>query len=266
VRALKRHVSIGVRFCLLFLPSAAIAGAWTLPEGSGLAIVTLSGSAANRSFGGAGAASTPRYGKLELQGLLEYGVTDRLTFILAPSLQYITIGAPVGAHRTGLGHTEIGGRYQVVRKDTWVLSAQATARIPGTRDPSNPAAIGYTDFESDLRLLFGRNFRFGALPAFIDLQLAQRLFEGGGPHEFRADFTFGVQPAARWMLLAQSFNVISEGAGRPQLPSYEQYKFQLSGVYAVTPRLAIQAGGFATYAGRNTLQENGGLVGLWYRF
>ncbi|MEA2990587.1 MAG: hypothetical protein QOG83_3298, partial [Alphaproteobacteria bacterium] len=29
---------------------------------------------------------------------------------------------------------------------------------------------------------------------------------------------------------------------------------------------AVQAGGFTTFSGRNALQENGLVVGAWYRF
>src|SRR5262249_42271746 len=155
----------------------------------------------------------------------------------------------VSASRTGLGHTEVGGRYQLFNNGSWVLSAQATARIPGTRDNVNPATFGYTDFEGDLRVLLGHNYTVAGMPAFFDLQFAHRFFEGGPPSDFRADVTFGLHRGARWMMLAQFFNVMSNGAGEPPFPSYEYYKFQLSSVYAITPKVALQVGGFTTYAG-----------------
>jgi Ca2+-binding RTX toxin-like protein len=252
-------VCVGV----LAAPAAASAGAWTMPEGTGQVIATATTSTADRVFG---LGATPRYDKTELQALIEYGFTDRFTGIFMPGLQHVGISAPIEAQRTGLGYTELGGRYRVLQGDAWVLSGQATVRVPGTNATSNPAAIGYTGVETDIRALLGYSFMLGAMPAFIDLQLAQRFRAGAPPDELRVDATFGVRPAPRWLLLAQSFNVISEGRGSPPFASYDYYKLQLSAVYALTPALSLQAGGFTTFAGSNALQENGLILGAWYRF
>lgn len=252
---------------LMVSPTAAFAGAWTLDAGQSTAIVTGTASQADKAFDGSGNTQPiPRYSKDELQALFEYGATNWLTLMFMPSLQHIDIAAPFEAQRTGLGYTDIGGRMRLWGGDSWVLSAQTTFRIPGTFDKSNVAAIGYTDPEVDVRALFGYAFNAGTWPAFVDVQVAQRFRMGGPPDEFRADVTLGLRPAERWLLLAQSFNVISEGAGDWGYPSYAYYKLQLSAVYAVTPSLSLQLGAFTTYWGRNALQENGLVLGAWYQF
>lgn len=264
---LKRCIGIGL--CVL-TPSAALAGAWTLPQGTGQTVVTATASSATSGFDGNSLAPVPRYNKLELQGLMEYGITDQLTAILAPELQHVDIAAPTQAQRTGLGYTEFGGRYRFMQGDaeggSWLVSGQATVLVPGTTATSNPAAIGYTDVETDIRALFGRSFTLGAMPAFVDLELGERFRSGGAPNEFRADATFGVQVAPRWLLLAQSFNVVSEGSGSPVFGSYQYYKLQVSAVYSLSPTWSLQLGGYTTYAGNNALQENGTLFGVWHRF
>jgi hypothetical protein len=261
---LKRCVGVGLG--VLVSPCAAVAGAWTLPQGSGQAVLTLTGSSANSAFDGSGLAPAPRYNKLEPQGLFEYGVTDQFTVIAAPGLQHVDIASPTDARRTGLGYTELGGRYRLLQAGSWVLSGQATLRVPGTNATSNPAAIGYTGAETDIRGLAGYGFVLRTMPAFVDLQVAQRFRAGAPPNELRADATFGLQVAPQWLLLAQSFNVFSEGAGRAPFTSYDYYKLQLSAVYSLTAAVSLQLGGFTTYAGRNALQENGALVGAWYRY
>jgi hypothetical protein len=262
-----RGVEWGLGLGLLLSPSAAFAGAWTLPAGTGQAIVTADISSAGKGFDTSGALQPiPRYDKYELQGWLEYGLTDKLTGIFAPGLQSIDIAAPIDANRTGLGYTELGGRYSLFTGQSWVASGQVTVRIPGTTDTSNPAAIGYTDVQTDVRGLVGTSFTVYGMPAFVDVELAERFRTGAAPNEFRADFTFGVQPAERWTVLAQSFNVISEGSGSPPFSSYQYYKLQLSAVYAVTKSWSLQLGGFTTYAGGNALQENGLVLGAAYRF
>lgn len=247
--------------------TAAFAGAWTLEEGQGYGFVTGTASQGSAVFDGSGKQQPfPRYSKDELQALIEYGVTNWFTAIISPSLQHVDIAAPVDASRSGFGYTDLGGRVRLWTNGAWVVSGQATLRVPGTFDKSNVAAIGYTDPEIDIRGLVGYSFAIGALPAFVDAQIAQRFRLGGPPDEFRADFTFGIRPQERWLLLAQSFNVVSEGAGTWGYASFGYYKFQLSAVYALTPTLSLQAGGYTTYAGRNALQENGLVLGAWVKF
>ena len=260
------RLCVGAGLGVLVSPCAALAGAWTLPQGSGQAVVTATTSTAHSGYDGTGLTPTPRYDKSELQGLLEYGITDQLTVIAAPALQHVDIASPTDSRRTGLGYGELGGRYRLLQSDSWVLSGQATLRVPGTNDTSNPAAIGYTGPEADIRALIGYGFRLGNMPAFVDLEAAQRFRAGAPPNELRADATFGLRVAPQWLLLAQSFNVISEGAGAAPFASYDYYKLQLSAVYSLSAALSLQLGGFTTYAGRNALQENGVILGAWYRY
>jgi hypothetical protein len=245
----------------------ARAGAWTLDAGQGQLLVTGAMSGADQAFDGSRKLKpTPRYDKFEFQGLFEYGITDRLTAILAPGLQHIDIAAPVDAKRNGLGFSEFGARYKFMQGDEWVLSGQSTLRVPGTFDAGNPTAIGYNRFEFDFRALLGRSFRIYNLPAFVDLQLGQRFRGGDQPNELRSDATLGVQPLPQWLLLVQLLNVVSEGASPPLFPSYDYSKLQISVVHDLTRQWSLQAGGFTTFSGRNALQENGPIVGAWYRW
>jgi protein XagA len=262
---------VGIR-CILAVglmstATAAFAGAWTLDAGTGELIITGTAMQATSVFdSNSKLQSIPRYSKEEAQALIEYGVTNWFTAMFQPSLQHVNIAAPFGAERGGLGYTDIGGRARIWSDDSWVVSAQATFRIPGVLDKTNPAAIGYTDPEIDIRGLVGYSFKAGTLPAFIDVEVAQRFRLGGPPDEFRTDITFGIRPVDRWLFLAQSFNVVSEGAGTWGFGSFAYHKFQLSAVYALTPTLSLQLGGYSTYWGRDALQENGLVVGAWYKF
>ena len=260
-------VGLGVGLGLLGPSPAALAGAWTLDAGAGQVLVGGTLSTSDLVFNPARQMQdAPRYNKFESQALLEYGVTEHFTAIVGPGLQDIHIEAPVNAERAGLGYTDLGGRYQLLQADSWVVSGQVLLRLPGTTENANPAAIGYTDVQTDVRALLGHSFVLGSMPAFIDLEAAQRFCTAGAPDEFHADLTFGVRPAPRWLLLVQSFNVLSEGSGTWGYSSYDYEKAQLSVVYAVSAALSLQVGGFSTYAGRNALQENGLVLGAWYKF
>jgi hypothetical protein len=252
---------------LIGLTGAAFAGAWTLDANTGALFVTGTAMQANTAFDGNNRLrSIPRYSKDEAQALIEYGVTNWFTAIFQPSLQHVDIAAPFNSERSGLGYTDIGGRVRLWSNGSWVVSAQTIVSIPAARDSSNLAAIGYTDRQVDVRGLVGYSFKAGTLPAFVDLQIAQRFRLGGPPNEFRTDATFGIRPAEKWLLLLQSFNVVSEGTGTWGFASYNYHKLQLSAVYALTPKLSLQLGGYSSYWGRNALQENGLVVAAWYKF
>ena len=261
----------GLRFIIAMgltsYATTALAGAWTLDQGTGQLIVTNTAMQATSLFStGYGLQPTPRYTKDEAQALIEYGVTNWFTAILAPSLQHVDIAAPFNANRNGLGYTDLGGRVRIWSDASWVVSGQVTYRIPGTYDKTNPAAIGYTDPEVDLRGLVGYSFNAGTMSSFVGVEMAQRFRIGGPPDEFRTDITFGIHATDKWLLLAQSFNVTSEGAGTWGFGSFGYHKLQLSAVYALTTKVSLQLGGYSTYRGRNALQENGVLVGAWSKF
>jgi len=265
-RVLKHCVAVAI--FAVTAPGAALAAAWTMPQGTGQWLAGFTAATSTEYFNGSGLALIPRYNKDEAQFWMEYGITDRFTAIVDPGLQHVDIASPIDASRTGLGYTEFGGRYEFLEADGWVLSGQATLRVPGTTNTTNPAAIGYTDVEADFRALIGHNFQVGDWPAFFDLEIAQRERSAGLPSEFRTDATLGVKVLPQWLLLAQSFNVVSEGAGNTLYTggSYDYFKLQLSAVYSLTPTWELQGGGYTAYAGRNALQENALIFGVWHQF
>lgn len=253
---------------IIFLAPAspAFAGAWTQPEGHGQAALTGVWSTATQGFDGSGSLQpTAHTEKFELQGLFEYGATDRFTVMAMPILRHIRIGPPVNASSDGFGSIELGGRYRLLRGPSWVFSGQATVLTRGEPEPITPAAIGNSGVEGDVRALFGYSTSLGAWPSFVDLQLAQRFRSGDAPNEARFDATFGITPLPRWAVWAQSFNVFAEGS-TALFPNYSYHKLQLSVIYDITPAWAVQLGGYSTFAGRNALQENGVLLGAWYHF
>ena len=199
----ERLIGALVGLGLLALPAEAHAGAWTLEAGRGQVVTTVTASSADEIFDSSRHLQpAAQYDKFEFQTLFEYGVYDWFTLIVAPGLQRVDIAAPVSARRTGLGYSEFGGRARIWHGANWVVSAQATVRVPGTFDIGNPAAIGHNRFEHDFRLLYGYSFAIGTVPAFIDLQLAQRFRSGDQPSELRFDATFGLRPSPQWLVLA----------------------------------------------------------------
>lgn len=246
-------------------PAAAHASAWTQPQGQGQIIVTGVYSNSDKGFDTDGdSVDIDDYTKIEAYALIEYGVTDDLTVMATPSFSHVEVDS--GDETTGLGYTEIGARYRLAHGGSGVLSVQGSFRIPGKKRRDSIAQIGATDSEIDLRALAGTGFKLGSREGFLDVQGGYRIRNGGPPNEFRLDATIGLRPAEKLLVLAQSFNVRSDGDGRGIFTRYRYSNLYLSAVYDVDPKWSIQFGGLATVSGRNALRERGLLAGLWRKF
>lgn len=239
------------------------AGAWTLADGDALVIATAGGSQARGAFAdNRRRAPVSGFRKAEIQVLAEYGVTDRFTVRGRTELRHLRFEAR-GAE-TGLGVSEIGGRYRLVQRGGFVASGEANLLL-AEPDPSlDPGGAGLLEGVVEGRLLGGYGFTLAGRSVFAEIQGAYRAAGGGAADELRADLTLGVRPRPDLLLLAQSFSVV--GLPKGGLDGFDQHKLQLSGVYDVTPAVAVQAGGWSAVAGRNALDEHGLLAALWLKF
>ena len=131
-------------------PTAAIAGAWTMPQGQGQVIETLYG------WGGSGApyggSAAPNENKFGSQTYIEYGLTNGLTAHRQCRRD------PLRAERRrrkdtyfGFDYSGAGLRAKLWSNDAWVFSLEASAYISGARDAARPAQAGDTGPEADAR-------------------------------------------------------------------------------------------------------------------
>jgi len=269
--ACRRHAACAVVAALSALCAAtpAVAGAWTLDAGAGQVIAQASAVYSSSSFGPSSELYTSRpFDKVEATLVFEYGLTEWLTLIAAPQVLSVHLGEPFPSSYSGPGYIDAGARVRLWQAESMVVSAQVVARIPGTGNSGSAAAVGYEDAELDLRLLAGFNFTLFGKASFLDVQLAQRQRFGPPPDEVHLDVTLGMRTAPRWQLLAQSFNVVSEGAGEGPYfdTSYEYYKVQLGAAYDFSAALTLYIGAVGTVFARNAPQENGAVVWALYRF
>jgi hypothetical protein len=260
-----RNFRLSAAIVALSLPTTAFAGAWPQDQGKGMVIVTAAGSDSEKGFNGNGdVVNIADYKKREGFALIEYGLTDDMTLIAQPSFRHVSVEG--GSTSSGLGYTDLGARAVVARGKTSVFSLQATGRIPGVRRQDSQAQVGSTGGEFDMRGLAGKSFKIGKADAFVEAQGGYRLRFGDPPNEFHADFTFGVRPVPRFMLLAQAIHTVSDGRGRGVFDRYRYTNLQASAVADLDDHWSIQAGVLGTAAGRNALRERGLLFGLWRKF
>jgi hypothetical protein len=210
--------------------------------------------------------STPRYDKLEVNALFEYGVTDWLTAMIQPQLLWTDIAPPTDAHTFGPDYTDLGARVRLWWDPDEVFSVQVLGRIPGRHNDSNPAEVGNTTPELDLRALYGHTFVWDGRSAFVNAELAYRIRFDDPPNEVRFDLTLGVRQSPDLLLLAQSFNTFDDGSATGVFSDGRKHKVQLSAVWRLDEVWSFQLGGLATVAGVNTLQERGVVAAIWRQF
>ena len=260
----RRGVSCVFLAVLALAPGTARAGAWTEPQGQGLAIETLFGwGGSGAPFGGAASPSENRIGS---QSYFEYGAWDRLTVFGGATVDRYALSAPTKDSFTGLDYSGGGLRARVWSNDAWVFSLEASAYASGAHNALKPAQDGNTGPEADARALLGHNLTLFGAPAFLDAQAGYRLRTDGPPGEYHADLTLGVSVTPRAQILAQAFNTVSSGAGAPGFAAWESHIGQVSVVYALDAKWSLQLGGFGTLYRRNTNSEYGALLAVWRRF
>jgi hypothetical protein len=249
---------------LALAPTAALAGAWTLPPGEGQIIATVLGwTGSGAPYGGVAA---PRESRVEAQVYAEYGIFDRLTLFGEISPERYALTPPTPDLYYGLDYTQLGMRGKFWSNDDWVFSGEASGFVPLAREASRPAQAGDTGGAVEGRLLVGRNFTLLATPAFLDAELGYRFRTAGPPDEWRGDVTIGLKWAPEWMGLLQVFNTISAASTHAEFPAWRSHMGQVSVVHRLDEHWSIQVGAFASVATVKTNSETGVLAALWRRF
>ena len=144
----------GIPIALASLLAAPQAHAQTLTAteagdgaNKGQAIATFYYSKSTRGFDADGdSIDIADYEKVELYLLAEYEVAPDLTLIFKPSFRNVSVEG--GDDDSGLGYTDIGGRYRFAESTDGWLAVEATARIPGVSRDDNLAQVGSTDAET----------------------------------------------------------------------------------------------------------------------
>lgn len=249
-----------------FMPGAAYAGAWTLPEGVAQVISMSTISSADKSYDAHGnATEAVSFRKTFMSLYAEYGWNDWLTLIAVPEYADAISAVPGRNVQKARDFAFSGGARVRLFSDAGVFALQALARSAGAfeLDTSFRQKPG-EDFE--FRALYGTHFELFGHDGCLDVQVAQRWATGGRPDEAPIDVTLLYDVGWNTQALLQNFNVVSEGHGRPPFDSYRYHKLALSAVHHLWGRTSLQVGGFVSPAGRNALEEKGLFLSVWTKF
>jgi protein XagA len=245
-------------------PASVLAGAWTMPQGTGQLIATLYGWTGFGPPWGGNPPTTER--RFDAQTYVQYGLTDSLTVFGQTAFEHYTLGEPTPNTYNGLDYSDVGLRAKLWSTGEWVFSGEATAFIPGAHNPKAPAQEGDTGWAGEARLNAGRNFTLGAIPGFVDAELAYRIRTQGPPDEWHGDLTVGFKFTPQVMLMLQDFTTVSMKSTDRTFPAWRSSVFEASLVYALDDKWSVQLGVFTTVWTVKTNTEHGVALAVWRNF
>lgn len=255
---------------LLLMPGVARAAAWTVPKGHWQSFTSAIYSDANRSYDAHGDASWPEtFRRILLTTDTEYGLTNRATLFVRTETAYVHVQDALTPSTTAYDNAiEAGARWLIHRgllAKYDVLSLEVSGRKAGAFNFAYSADAHAGGEDAGFRLLYGRGFQLGKRAGFVDLQAGYRFLSAPRPDQTVVDLTTGLWLDRRWMLMAQSFNLVSSAA-TPPYRFFRMHKLQLSTVVRIHRGWSLQAGGFLSPTGINALNERGVQLSLWNEF
>jgi len=254
---------------MLFAPSITYAGAWNLPAGEGQIIATYNYSQADEAFSDIDFSDPAvEFTKSEVRVFYEHGLTKHLTAVVNGAHQTIGFrGQQSSINFSDFDNTELGLRYQIIRREGLALSLQGSYIIGGG-PPESILDIGNRQDSFELRGLWGQSKEFENYAIFFDAQAAIRARNTDRIEDWRADLTLGWKDKKKWSAFLQGFYTERGSFGRDGfvVPIQKRAKLQASLVYEYKKNRLVQLGFLETLGGRNIVKERSVSLGTWIRY
>lgn len=260
-----------MKYIIIFLiavlfSNQASAGAWVLNDGETLSINNLYYYKTNTFFDAGGfETKQPAYKKRTINTYLEEGITEDIT--LGSSVFYEFIKQN-GYNNQGFGDSEFFLRKLLYKNDNSVISIQPLVKIPSASADSLPK-IGTEGWEAELKLLYGRNFGNNH---YLDTAIGFRKRFEGSSDQLRWELKFGFRPNDKWTIMPAFYGINNIGGISERQViitnenDYSLVKAELSVLYNITPKWAVQIGAYQDIYSRNTGKGYGGIFSIWQRF
>ncbi len=252
----------------IIFPVVSYAGAWVMPKGEGLNILTVRRYLSEQYWTPAGRLkSSPTYAKNEIDEYIEYGLTERLTMALYFSA--IKSNTSAAGVQGGVNDTKLIGRYLLWSKDSSVLSIQLGANKLG-RAASFNIPPQNSSFNSEESILIGTSGELSPKSAqywFADASfgLVQR-YSAGNQLQINLEAGAKFKDERLWVLL-QNYNTFStDHINYPQGSGYNIVTVAPSLLYWPTKKIALQAGIAQDLYGQNVGKGRSYFLATWVAF
>jgi protein XagA len=272
-----QHLSLAILLTIA-LAGSCFAGAWTAKQSAFYEKLSFNYYYAHQSFDLEGTRrSTPNGGKFtdyNLSNYFEYGLLDNLTLINSLSYKWLKNEDNAAIARGyGLGDVDLGLRYKLLdRESIGIVSTQLLVKIPGSYDKNDALPLGNGQFDTELRLLYGRSL-YQWLPGYANLELGYRWRAEAPSDEIRYLVEFGVDLTKKIYARAKLDGTLSvdngkrlDVGGNPTATNnFDLGKLELAAGYQITPALGLEASYRPDVYGQNTAAGANYSLALYYK-
>jgi hypothetical protein len=245
--------------------TASFAGAWTAKQYAYYDKASFNYYYSHETFNSSGSrGGTLKNGKFtdyNIRNYFEYGLLDNLTLI--NSLAYKWLENEDNSLRTkgyGLGDVDLGLRYKLLDSDKiGIVSSQLLVKIPGPYDKNDALPLGNGQFDTELRLQYGRSL-YPLIPGYGNVEIGYRWRAEAPSDEIRYLIEFGVDVTKDFYTRAKLDGTLSVDNGKKRDTSgnptttnnFDLGKLDLTVGYKAAPSWGVEASYVPSLYGQNT--------------
>lgn len=257
--------SLAAAILLAASASSCFAGAWTARKGAYYDKLAYNYYYSHETFNSTGSrGATPNNGRFtdnNLSNYFEYGLLDNLTVI--NSLSYKWLENEDNTLRTkgyGLGDVDLGVRYKLLDSDkAGIVSSQLLVKIPGGYDTTDALPLGNGQYDTELRLLYGRSL-YPLLPGYGNVEIGYRWRAEAPSDEIRFLVECGVDISKDFYTRAKLDGTVSVNNGKKldtngnptSSNNFDLGKLDLTVGYKAAPDWGVEASYVPALYGQNT--------------
>jgi len=186
----------GFLMTMIIAAGSCYAGAWTASKGNMYHKMTFNEYEADEAFSRSGGKQNfPGNGifsETNVNYYLEYGITDDLTILGSVSYKWLESETTIMTSRAnGFSDVDLGLKYRLLSGDFGIISVQGLVKIPELYDDDEDVALGNNQYDTELRLLYGRSL-YPYIPGYFNIEAGYRFRAEEPADEFRYLVELGV--------------------------------------------------------------------------
>ena len=160
----------------------------------------------------------------------------------------------------GLGDVDLGLRYRLLDSEKiGIVSTQLIVKIPGPYDKKDPLPLGNGQFDTEIRLLYGRSL-YTWIPAYGNVEFGYRWRAGEPSDEIRYLVEFGVDITKALYgrikldgtLSLDNGSKLDSGGNPTTTNNFDLGKLDVALGYKITPAWGVEIGYRPDIYGQNT--------------
>lgn len=275
-----KHTTLTALMAFLLVAAysgTGFAGAWTAPKNAFYEKLSYNYYYAHETFDQSGnrggTANNGKFTDNNISNYFEYGLRDDLTVLNSLTYKWLD-NRDDSAHSTAssLGDVDLGLRYKLLDSTAGIVSTQLLVKIPGAYDKTDPLPLGNGQFDTELRLLYGRSL-YPFIPGYGNVEVGYRWRADGPSDEVRYLIEFGVDITKSIFTRVKLDGIYSvdngkkqDGSGNPTTTNnFDLGKLDVTVGYKVTPAWGVEVSYRPDIYGQNTAAGANYSFALYYK-